>query len=612
MVDEDKLSEVLGEFARTVITDFPIQAILDHLVQRIVGVLPVTAAGVTLISRDRRPEYVAASDDSALRFEQLQSDLDEGPCLVAYGTGEAVAIADLAEDEQFPRFTPAAIAEGLAAVFTCPLRHGDVSIGALDLYRSSPGPLDEEDMSAAQTLADVAAAYLLNARAREEAQAASNAFHHNSLHDPLTGLPNRQLLADRLAHATARAKRSHTKAAILFVDLDQFKRVNDRHGHHIGDALLLAVTGRLSALVRAGDTLARVSGDEFVIFCEEISAASDAEVLAERITESFEMPFTIMGRTVAITASIGIAFAGPGEAITDALIVEADLAMYQVKRRGGVGHQVIDARHSSAATDDDILEADLRSALADDALDVAYQPIVRTSDRVMVGVEALLRWAHPVYGHVDPPVVIAAAERSGMIDDVGEWVLRRACRDHRRWMDAHLGESLDLSVNVSIRQLLHPAFASVVIDALAATETDPALLTLELAENVFIENSDQVAEVLGTLTDVGVRIALDDYGTGYASLGYLVNFPIHTIKIDRCFVTDLPAETNRIIVASITTLAHDLGLCVVAEGVETVAQHDVLAAVECGLAQGYLYGRPVPADDIAALLTAHPPALVTP
>ncbi len=607
MVDEHKLSMVLGEFARTVITDFPIQGILDHLVQRIVGVLPITAAGVTLISADKKPDYVAASDESALRFEQLQAEVGEGPCLAAYETGEAVTVADLATDQRFPRFSEAAMAAGLAAVFTFPLRHGLVPIGALDLYRTTPGPLDVNDLAAAQTLADVTTAYLLNAQARAEASAASNAFHHSSLHDPLTGLPNRQMLEERLSRATARAGRSHTNAAVLFVDLDRFKDVNDRHGHHVGDALLLAVTDRLSNLVRESDTLARVSGDEFVIFCEEIHSPADVELLAERIGESLKMPFSIMGHTLEITGSVGIAYAGPREAITDQLIVKADIAMYQVKRRGGGGHQIIDLRHTLPPTDDELFEADLRCALAADELDVEYQPIIRPSDGAIVGVEALLRWTHPSYGQVEPPVIIAVAERSNLINDVGEWVLRRSCRDHQRWLMDHPGIELDLSVNVSVRQLLQPSFARVVADALATFGTRPTALILEVTESLFIDDIERVAGVLGELDSAGVRIALDDYGTGYSSLGYLAHLPIRILKIDRCFITDLAHDAGKIIVASVNALAHALGLQVVAEGVETDMQHRVVEAVGCDLAQGYLYARPAPAAAIGALLAIRMP-----
>ncbi len=353
VVNEDKLSSVLSEFAGTLITDFPIQGILDHLVERIVEVLPVTSTGVTLISPGMAPRYIAASDEAALRFEKLQTEIGQGPCLVAYESGEAVSIPDLDADDRFPVFAPAARAAGLAAVFTFPLRHGEGRLGALDLYRDTPGDLDPHDMGAAQTLADVAAAYLLNAQAREEAHATSEGFHHSALHDPLTGLANRLLLQERLEHAAERRKRSHNSAAILFADLDRFKQVNDSYGHPVGDELLVAVAHRLSNLVRSGDTLARFSGDEFVFLCEDLHSMADAEILAKRVDEAFAQPFELhaSGLKLTISASVGIAFAGPGEAFSNELVVKADMAMYQVKRNGGAGHQLIDMRPFSAIDD---------------------------------------------------------------------------------------------------------------------------------------------------------------------------------------------------------------------------------------------------------------------
>ena len=603
MVNEAKLSGVLSEFARTVITDFPIQAILDHLVQRIVELLPVSGAGVTLIGVESQPHYIAASDAAALQYERLQSTVGEGPCLAAYDTGMSVAVPDLRVDGRFPRFTPGAVEAGLAAVFTFPLGRGATPIGALDLYRSTPGALDDDDMAAAQTLADVATAYLLNAQARDAATAASKAFLHNSLHDPLTGLPNRQLLAERLEHAADRAERRHTYAAVLFVDLDRFKDINDRHGHHIGDAVLLAVTERLRNLVRAGDTLARVSGDEFVIFCEEINAPSDAELLARRVGQSMRAPFVMIGgEALSITASVGIAYAGPGHHITPQLVIDADLAMYRAKSRGGAGHDVAGHRGASMANGGRPREVDLRNAMASRELSVAYQPVVRACDRSIVGVEALLRWDHPVHGPIDPPTVIAVAERSHLIDEIGEWILRRACRDHRGWIETHAGLELDLAVNVSVRQLFQPAFPAIVRSALSTCGTSPADLILEVTENIFIDDDEVVAAVLDELHRSGVRIALDDYGTGYSSLHYLAHLPIDILKIDRCFVTDLAEPTGRIIVGSVNALAHDLGLRVVAEGVETVAQHDIVASIGCDLAQGFHYAHPMDVHAIDTLL----------
>ena len=237
MAVED-LSDILSEFARTMVTDFPIQGILDHLVKRIVGVLPVTAAGVTLIEAGLDPQYVAASDPLALRYERLQTELGEGPCLAAYGSDEAISVPDLRVEHRFPEFAPRALAAGLAAVFTFPLRHGDVQLGALDLYRDTPGPLSPEAMTTAQTLADVAAAYLINARARSDLQDSSDQSREAALHDPLTGLPNRVLMLELLEHAFRAARRSGNTSAVFFLDLDRFKEVNDTYGHQVGDELL--------------------------------------------------------------------------------------------------------------------------------------------------------------------------------------------------------------------------------------------------------------------------------------------------------------------------------------------------------------------------------------
>ena len=598
---------MLSEFARTMVTSFPIQRILDHLVERIVEVLPVTGAGVTLISPGMAPQYVAASDAAALRFEQLQTELGQGPCLAAYESGEAVAIAELAADASFPEFGPAAVSAGMAAVFTFPLRHDEGRLGALDLYRDTPGALDAEDMAAAQTLADVAAAYLLNAQGREQALDARDRFRHSSLHDALTGLPNRVLLAERLEHAAERAQRSHFSAAVLFADLDRFKRVNDPFGHTVGDELLVAVAARLSALVRPGDTLARVSGDEFVILCEDLAHASDAELLATRIGEALAAPFHLTGRTLSVTASVGIAYSGPGEAVTYQLVIDADTAMYQAKRSGGAVHQVIDlpaANHHRRSIE---LERDLRVALSEAGLDLAYQPIVRAADGLVTGVEALLRWTPP--GGVTVPAVVAVdvAEQNGLIVDLGLWVLERSCRDRSRWLAEPPATPLELSVNVSAHQLMSPGFCTTVEAVLEATGMDPAALLLELTEGVLLEDGERAIRVLTELKTLGVRLALDDFGTGYCSLDYLRQFPVDTVKIDQRFIADLGRRhTGRAIVAAVTNLSHALGLSVTAEGVETTQQRDEVISLGCQFAQGFLYAPPMTGPELSAALAAEP------
>ena len=603
MVNEDRLSAVLGEFARTMITDFPIQRILDRLVDRIVDVLPVTSAGVTLIAEGSTPQYIAASDDSARRFERLQTELGEGPCLESFHTGHPVALPDLELDERFPRFSPAGVRAGLAAVFTFPLFHGSDRFGALDLYRDTPGDLDADDMDAAQTLADVAAALLLNAKARESALATSDRFYHHAMHDALTGLPNRLLFQERLEQAALRAQRAQTATAVLFLDLDRFKQVNDAHGHHIGDELLRAVSQRLSTLVRGGDTLARFSGDEFVLLCEELGNVDDVSKLVARIEETFVEPFDLHGVDVVVRTSVGVAYAGPGEAVTSDLLTSADLDMYRAKR-DGAAVAVVQLGSQRTSVGGERLEDDVRRAMETGELEVAYQPIIRTTDECVASVEALLRWTHPDHGPVPPLSMVTAAERSDLIGGIGAWVLERACQDHAKWMEEHPARSLDLAVNVSVRQLEIDDFCSTVSAVLDRTGMDPRSLVLELTESIAIEQSARISEVLIGLTDLGVRLALDDFGTGYSALGCLSWLPIDIVKIDRGLIADLDQPSGRIIVGAVTDLAHELGLEVVAEGVETETQCTESIAVGCDYTQGYFHARPTTYDGITELLAA--------
>ena len=342
MVDEAKLSAVLCELAQTLVSDTPVRGILDHLVERTVELLPVTAAGVSLLEPASPSAVTVASNDVAHRCERLQLELGEGPGPSAVECGEVVAVPDLgAGDDRFGR---AAADAGIAAAFAIPISHANRRLGALVLYRDTAGMLEASDLEVGRTLANVAGAYITNARARAEVELALEHLQHLALHDQLTGLPNRLLLRERLAHATHRAQRSHADAAILFVDLDRFKQVNDTYGHQVGDYLLRAVGHRLAGLVRPGDTLSRVSGDEFVFLCEDIVGPHDVEALATRIAGAFAEPFTLGSTTHRLSASVGVAFAGPGESISDDLVAMADAAMYRAKRNGGAEHHVFDLR----------------------------------------------------------------------------------------------------------------------------------------------------------------------------------------------------------------------------------------------------------------------------
>lgn len=598
---DNQVSDILTEFAHTMNTDFPIQAVLDGLVGRIVDILPIRAAGVTLLNEGMRPRYVAASDSFALLCEELQSKLGEGPCIRASTEGSAVAFPDLSSDCSFLRFTPAALEIGLKAVFAFPICQGDKRLGVLDLYCDKPGALSLDEMVAAQTLADVASAYISNATARLELRESTKRSEHIALHDSLTGLPNRVLLLERIRHAIDLGFRSGKIIAILFVDLDQFKLVNDTYGHHVGDELLVAVARRLTSLLRPGDTLSRLAGDEFVIMCENLDALEQAEMVAHRIGKELSESFSLLANDISITASVGVAYAGSLHYLPEDILRDADAAMYQAKRLGGGRYALFDQHEQDLFRYQMRLRRDLRHALLRGELVIVYQPIVHTVDGQIVGVEALLRWVHPIYGLIDPSVFIPLAEASGAIIEIGLWVLEQSCLALRRWRG--WADKLQVFVNVSPRQLLAPGFAASVALILSKSAVAPELVTLEVTESTFVQGSEQPLFVFNELKLIGVSLALDDFGTGFSSLSYLKRFPIDVVKIDRSFIAELSSDPEcRSIVRAIVGLARDLSLKVIAEGVETAEEWDHVAQLECALSQGFFFARPMSVESLDLLL----------
>ena len=593
---ERQLSDVLSDFARTMLTDFPIQGILDQLVRRIVEIMPITGAGVTLISESTSPHYVAASDLAAMKFEELQTVLDEGPCIVAYRTGGAVSIADLTKEQRFPLFIPKALDAGLAAVFTFPLHHGDVQLGALDLYRNTPGSLNEDDLVVAQTLADVASAYLVNAQARADLLHSAAHAQATALHDALTGLPNRVLLVERIQHALLSRRRSGKLVAVLFIDLDGFKKVNDTSGHQAGDQLLIAVSDRLTHMLRPGDTLARLSGDEFVIVCGDLNEEGQVDGLASRIDDAIATPFELVGAVVRLSASIGIAFAGRGND-PEHLLHKADAAMYQVKRKSGADHQIIDEDEYALTESSNTLQQDLGFAVERHELQLEYQPVVRTTDGRVICLEALLRWHHPERGLVSPSVLIPLAEQSGDIIEIGRWVLEHACVDRQRWEHQTGDQVLVMAVNVSALQLMAPGFVDTVRNILELTDTDAKDLCLEVTESAFVQDAKRAIVVLSELKALGVSLALDDFGTGYSSLSYLLEFPVDIVKIDQSFIARLnESDASHAIVGKTIELAHLLHLLVVCEGVETAEQGLEVSALTSDFSQGFYFAKPMTAE----------------
>jgi diguanylate cyclase (GGDEF)-like protein len=430
-----------------------------------------------------------------------------------------------------------------------------------------------------------------------------------AFYDPLTGLPNRRLLLDRLGQAAVLAQRSGQLGALLFLDLDQFKALNDTLGHEVGDELLIQVAQRLRACVRVADTVARLGGDEFVVMLNDLSTRTDeaaqlSQRIGEKILASLAEPYQLQGHEHQSHCSIGATVFGGTLQMATELLKQADIAMYQVKARRGNGLCFFDPRMQVAINDRAQLETDLHEALAHRQFALHYQPQF-TLEGCIVGAEVLLRWQHPQRGMVPPGQFIAVAEESDLILHIGAWVLRTACAQMAAWQDEPQCSHLQVSVNVSARQFRHPDFVRQVTDILQETGAKAHLLTLELTESLVLDNVDDAIEKMHQLRTKGVRFSVDDFGTGYSSLAYLTRLPLHQLKIDQSFVRNLGTrDTDDVIVLTIIGMGRSLDLEVIAEGVETPGQKDFLARHGCDLYQGYLLGRPMPLDAFDALMKA--------
>ncbi len=445
---------------------------------------------------------------------------------------------------------------------------------------------------------------VMNYRDITERKEYEEQLRHRALHDPLTGLPNRALFADRLDHALARTARRGEAVAVLYLDLDRYKLVNDSLGHAAGDELLARVGERLGRCLWPGDTAARLGGDEFAVLLEDVRGEAEAEAVAGRILERLAPVFGVAGREVAITASIGVALSGPGREGPEELVRAADAAMYRAKSTGKARFAVYDPGMGTEALERLELEVDLRRALERGELRLRYQPVVELATGRVTGAEALLRWEHPDKGAVPPSRFIPIAEETGLILPIERWVLGEACRQGAAWR-ARYGDGAcpTVGMNLSGRHLQHPDLVGEVARALGEAGLEPRGLTLEITESVAMEDGEATVAALRELRGLGVRLAIDDFGTGYSSLAYLHRFPVDVLKIDRSFVDGLRRESeDTAIVRAVVGLAAALRLRVVAEGVETTEQMERLRALGCELGQGYLFAKPLPAEEVEGLL----------
>jgi diguanylate cyclase (GGDEF)-like protein len=529
------------------------------------------------------------------------------------GPGNLVANAFLQRRPQFRRgeeleHLPADSREfarraDVAALAALPVCSGDQCAGVLAIASGEPGAFDEEVRSLLTRMCENIAYGLANLAMVEEREMAVARAHFLANHDGLTGLPNRSLFHELLVQALHTARRQRARLAVMYVDLDRFKVVNDSLGHGAGDALLCEMSRRLRATLRASDVVARLGGDEFAVLLPEVRHRAEAAMVARKLLEVIQEPVLLDGHECRVSASVGIALFPDAGQDEQELMSNADAAMYLAKQ-GGKNNAQFFARSSRQVTTHQLhLESQLRGALARGEFSLVYQTKQELESGVVTGVEALLRWHNPQLGSVTPGEFIPVAEETGLIEEIGRWVLRTACAQNVVWQKSGL-RRVSMAVNISSSQFLGRSLVRDIDEALRATGMDPRLLELEITEGMVVQNPVRAREILSAIKSRGIRLAIDDFGTGYSSLGQLRNFPIDTLKVDRSFVSDLATDPeDRAITEAIIAMGRTLSLTVVAEGVETPEQVAFLRANACDEVQGFYFGRPMPPEQVAPRLT---------
>jgi diguanylate cyclase (GGDEF)-like protein len=621
------------EGRRSDLTRFRYTVLLDddRVVKEAIGILDRMMAGARILARDDAvdPEALATLQEYAADYLRLLEQVEGSAALASTGQDQAlgrrrklimlviglICIAYLAVIERVRQWTTRRLIHPVQ-------RLADAAIQAME-GEQFPG-LEQGSTEELNTLARVLASFVdtLKAKVRERTaeverqkerlerevavrRRAEDQLRHAAFHDKLTGLCNRDLLLDRLERCMQRARRHpEYNFAVLFLDIDRFKEVNDSLGHFVGDQLLIAVAERLHQCLRSSDslsrvesnTIARIGGDEFVVLLDGIKVRADASVVAERVQEELSDPFRMHGHEVFITASIGIAFNELECEKADHLLRDADTAMYYAKAAGKARHEVFNKQMHDQAMARLRLGNDLRRA-------VEKQEFGR-----LTGFEALARWKHPTRGQISPVEFIARAEETGLIVQIGQWILERACRQLRDWQN-EIGDDLPLSVsvNVSKRQVAEPGLVDTVQAILRETGLKGSQLKLEITESVIMENPDSIAEVLERLKGLGVHVHMDDFGTGYSSLSYLHRFPLDVLKIDRAFIGTMSEDDDYAdVIHTVVAMAHTLNMQVTVEGVETHEQLAQLMALDCDYAQGYYFSKPIPAEKVRAIIANEP------
>ena len=601
----DTTAEVLRAATLDLTRTLDLPALLDKLLAHLAQLVPYDTANIMLLEDDSRLAvkairgYEQWGDPSATRASVF--DVRTHPIFGALLRGRRSIV--IRETRGHPGWQHHHGATHVRNWMGVPLLAADRVIGLYAVDKAQPGFFTSRHVQLTEAIAPHAAIAIQNARLFEQLQKSEERLSSLAYHDTLTGLPNRLLFQDRLERAVTHSHRHGKGLAVLFLDVDRFKVINDSLGHSVGDRLVREVAARLQDCVRESDTVARLGGDEFTVLLPSVGQAVDAAKVACKVLDAIRMPFELDGRELFLTCSLGISVYPDDGRDAETLVKNADAAMYRAKEQGRDRYLLYTPALNATALERLALESSLRKALPNDELLLHYQPIVDVATRGMHGVEALLRWHHPELGLVPPGDFIPLAEVTGLILSMGPWVLRTACAQARAWQGLRPG--LRMSVNLSAREFQEPALVGYVTDALADTGLPPHLLQLEITESSAMQNAQAASQTLRELKALGVGLSIDDFGTGYSSLSYLRRFPIDTLKIDQSFIRDIGADPDDAAIASaIIALAHTLKLAVVAEGVETAEQLAFLARHGCDRAQGYLFSRPLPADRCESLLAA--------
>jgi diguanylate cyclase (GGDEF)-like protein len=573
----------------------------------------ITEAAAQTLEVERVSVWLYNQDHSKIHcldlYENSQGQHSEGVELAAVSYpayfqalehARAIAAHDAHTDSRTQEFSEFYLTPlGITSMLNAPIWLRGEMVGVLcyeNVGLMRQWMLEEENFAAA--IADLVSLSIETDKRKQ----AEETIRHQALHDHLTGLPNRTLFSDRLSIALANARRHKEMLAVVFLDLDRFKKINDTLGHDVGDLLLKAVVERVKDSVRQGDTVARWGGDEFTLLLPQIAGKKDATNIAQRILDALKPVFNLNGYEARISLSIGIAVYPFDGEDAETLVKNADVALYRTKEDGRNGYQVYSLTMNSQASELLAMENNLHQALERGEFVLHYQPQINIATGKITGMEALVRWQHPEFGLVSPATFIPLAEQTGLIVPIGEWVLWTACTQNKAWQDAGLPK-LRMAVNLSARQFQQSNLIEIVERTLSETGLDPHYLELEVTESVTMRNLELAKTVLTNLYNMGIQLSMDDFGTGYSSLSYLKQFPFRTLKIDRSFVLDLTTNPkDAAIIAVIIALGKELNLRLIAEGVETEAQKDLLRCLQCEEMQGYLFSRPLPAKNATELL----------